>query len=69
MEVKPLNIYIDENMPHQIADALDLIQSHLNEKESKKIRVLSIKKEFGEGAKDEDWIPKVGKENGVVITY
>ena len=32
------------------------------------IILLSIKKEFGKGAKDEVWIPKVGKECGIVIT-
>jgi hypothetical protein len=32
------------------------------------IRVLSIKAEFGKGAKDEVWIPLIGEQNGIVIT-
>ena len=31
-------------------------------------QVLSIKHEFGRGAKDEIWIPEVGKIGGIVIT-
>jgi hypothetical protein len=69
MEEKQLKIYIDENLPHQIAAALDIIQGHLNEKEAKKIRVLSIRDEFGAVVTDEDWIPEVGKVNGIVITF
>lgn len=69
MEQRQLKIYIDENMAPQLANAIDLIQSHLNLDEKKQIKVLSIKEVFGEGVQDEDWIPKIGKEGGVVITY
>jgi hypothetical protein len=68
MDQKPLKIYIDENMAPQLAKALDVIQEHLNIEEKKAIRVLSLKEVFGEGAKDEDWIPLIGKEKGIVIT-
>lgn len=65
---KGRKIYIDENMPSQLAQALNLLQQPLNTKERFPLEVLSIKEVFGEGAKDEDWIPKVGSENAYVIT-
>jgi len=65
---KLLKIYIDENMAPQLARAMDIIQEHLNSEEKKAIKVLSLKDEFGEGIKDEEWIPIVGKEKGIVIT-
>ncbi len=61
-------IYIDENFAPQLALGLDIFQKHLNKKEKTKFQILSIKQEFGAGALDEVWIPKVGKEGGVVIT-
>ncbi|MGE5479928.1 MAG: hypothetical protein ACM3U1_05820 [Chloroflexota bacterium] len=65
---KRIKIYIDENLPPQFAQAFNIIQSHLNNQESIPIDVLSIKEEFGKGALDEDWIPVVGKQEGIVIT-
>jgi len=59
-----IKVYVDENMPHQLAEALNTLQQPLNFKEKTQIEVLSIKKVFGQGAKDEDWIPLVGKEGG-----
>lgn len=61
-------IYIDENISHFLAAGLDVFQQHLNDNEKKKFQVLSIKSVYGRGAKDEDWIPKVGAEGGIVIT-
>lgn len=61
-------IYIDENFSPYLAEGFDVFQKHLNSNERMQFEVLSIKKEFGKGAKDEDWIPKVGKESGIVIT-
>ena len=61
-------IYIDENFSPYLAEGFDVFQKHLNSNERMQFEVLSIKKEFGKGAKDEDWIPKVGKEGGIVIT-
>ncbi|OMQ08812.1 hypothetical protein [[Flexibacter] sp. ATCC 35103] len=63
-----VNIYIDENFSHFLANGFDVFQQHLNSKEKIQIKILSIKKVFGAGAKDEVWIPLVGKENGIVIT-
>lgn len=61
-------IYIDENFSPYLAEGFDVFQKHLNSNERIQFEVLSIKKEFGKGAKDEDWIPEVGKQNGIVIT-
>lgn len=61
-------IYIDENFAQQLANGLDVFQQHLNMKEKSKFEVVSVKEKFGQGALDEDWIPKIGKEKGVVIT-
>lgn len=61
-------IYIDENFAQQLADGLDVFQQHLNQKEKFQVKVLSIKKEFGQGALDEDWIPIAGEEKAIVIT-
>lgn len=57
-------IYIDENLSPYIADGLSVLEFPNNEG----FEVLSIGKVFGRGAKDEDWIPKIGEERGVVIT-
>jgi hypothetical protein len=57
-------IYIDENLSPYIADGLSILESPNNEGSE----VLSIGNIFGKGAQDEDWIPKIGKEGGVVIT-
>jgi len=62
------NIYIDENFAQKLANGLDVFQQHLNLKERSKFKVISIKEHFGKGVKDEDWIPKIGKEKGIVIT-
>ena len=61
-------IYIDENFSPYLAEGFDVFQKHLNSNERAQFEVLSIKKEFGKGAKDEDWIPNVGKQGGIVIT-
>lgn len=52
-----------------MAEALNLIQSTLNEEEKHPpIEVLAIEKMFGKGTDDEDWIPPIGQEKGIVIT-
>lgn len=63
-----MKIYIDENMPHQLAKALNTLQQVLNKKERTQLEVLSIKEVFGVGAKDEKWIPIAGKQKAIVIT-
>jgi hypothetical protein len=61
-------IYIDENFAQQLAEGINVFQQHLNLSEKYKYEVRSIKQVFGEGAKDEDWIPIVGKEMAILIT-
>jgi hypothetical protein len=68
MPAKPLKIFIDENMAPQLARAMNVIQEHLNLEEKKAIEVISLKEFFHEGIKDEEWIPMIGEEHGVVIT-
>lgn len=65
-----MKLYLDENISPYLARGLNKIQTPENSKvqKAKKIEVASIKDDFGEGEKDEVWIPKVGKEEGVVIT-
>lgn len=63
-----VKIYIDENFAHQLADGLNVFQSHANNKETPKFEVLSIKNVFGQGAKDEAWIPVLGDEGSIIIT-
>ena len=61
-------IFLDENLPPQIARGLNIIQEPQNSKDEAKFDVVSIKDYFGEGIEDEKWIPEVGKLNGIVIT-
>jgi len=56
-QIKKYKIFIDENLPSQLAEGLNILQKPQNAKDSLEIEVLSIKKEYGSGAKDEDWIP------------
>jgi hypothetical protein len=66
--MKEFHVYIDENLPPQIARGLHILQEPLNEKEKMTVHVHSIKESFGQGAADETWIPQIGKVNGIVIT-
>lgn len=63
-------IYIDENLPPVVAEALHKLQEPLNVKNKLRdpIQVKSIKSVFGQGALDEDWIPKLDKNRDCVIT-
>lgn len=66
--MRKYKVYIDENMPPQLAKGLNELQKPQNSKDGIEIEVLSIKDVFGTGALDEDWIPKLGEEKGIVIT-
>lgn len=63
-------IYIDENLPSVLAEGFNILQDPENQRLQLKdpIEVRSIKKEFGSGAKDEDWIPQAGQQGACVIT-
>lgn len=61
-------IYIDENMPPHLARGFNILQKPENTKLMESIEVRSIKDEFGQGVKDEEWIPKAGETSSCVIT-
>lgn len=61
-------IYIDENMPPQLAEGLHILQYPLSLKENLEVEVKSIKTVFGAGIKDEDWIPLAGQQGACIIT-
>tara|TARA_R110002094_G_scaffold116555_1_gene112410 strand:- start:160 stop:573 length:414 start_codon:yes stop_codon:yes gene_type:complete len=61
-------IYIDENLAPLLSEGFNLLQMPLNFGLKEPIEVKSIKIEFGEGALDEDWIPKLQKGKDCVIT-
>lgn len=66
--MKKYIIYIDENLPKQLAIGLNELQKPQNLKENINIEVISISDKFGRGALDEEWIPLVGAEKAYVIT-
>lgn len=57
-----MTFYFDENIAPRIARALAVLT------EVEPIEVHSTIDVFGRGALDEEWIPKVGENNGIVIT-
>jgi len=59
-----MKFFIDENMPPQLAEGLAILERP----NSEGIEIFSIQKEYGRGIQDEDWIPRVGQEHGIVIT-
>jgi len=60
--------YIDENLPGQLAEGLNILQEPLNLKEPTIFEVKSIGDAFGRGVKDEEWIPQAGISSSIVIT-
>lgn len=61
-------IYMDENMPRHLAEGFHILQFPEGFKTKQLIEVKYIPAVFGAGAKDIDWIPKVGNEKACVIT-
>ena len=57
-------IYIDENISPHIAAGINILQKPLNED----FEVLSLKSAFGRGVADEEWLPKIGAQGGLIIT-
>jgi len=57
-----MTFYFDENIAPRIARALAILTKPEN------VEILSIIDEFGRGAPDEEWVPKVGENQGIVIT-
>lgn len=61
-----MRFYIDENMPPALAKGLGILETGTSR--NPEVEILSIREEFGRGAKDEDWLPIVGKEGEFVVT-
>lgn len=61
-----MKFYVDENITPNIAEALAILQ---NPRDDEGVEVYTIKDVFGAGTPDEEWIPKVGAEDGIVITH
>lgn len=61
-------IYIDENLPPQLAEGLNKLQDPLNKKYRTDFEIKSIQAVFGKGVQDEEWIPILGQEKSVAIT-
>jgi hypothetical protein len=59
-----MKFFIDENMPPQLAEGLAILEKPNDEGNE----IFSIQKEYGRGVQDEEWIPRVGDLNGIVIT-
>lgn len=59
-----MKFYFDENITPQIVRALEILQEPLREE----IEVYGIAEEFGRGVADEEWIPKVAAQEGIVVT-
>lgn len=59
-----MHIYLDENLSEHVANALN----YLNKGYFSDVLVHSTKEEFGKGISDEELIPKIGSENGYLIT-
>lgn len=57
-----MKYYFDETFPPTIAPAIDILEKQTG------IEVLNIIDEFGRGAKDEEWIPQIGKYESIIIT-
>jgi hypothetical protein len=60
-----MRIYFDENFSHRIAAGMREFQAA---RSSEGIEVISCPEEFGRGAADEDWIPKVASKRGIILT-
>jgi hypothetical protein len=56
--------YLDENLSEYVASALNF----LNKGYFRDIQVFSTKEKFGKGVPDEEIIPVIGKEKGILIT-
>lgn len=66
--MRKYTLFIDENLPPQIARGLHILLQPQAARDGIEVEVHSIKDKFGQGAKDEEWIPVVGGMSGIVIT-
>lgn len=58
-------VYLDENLSQYVAEGLHLMSS----RDFNSIEVKSTKTAFGKGTEDEIIIPKIGAQNGILITF
>lgn len=63
-----MTIYFDENLPCHLAEGYHQLQYPEGLKTGIMVEVKYLPNEFGNGVKDIDWIPEIGKRNGCVIT-
>lgn len=61
-------IYLDENIPRQIAEGFHLLQSLESSRAGLNVEVKALVDDFGQGCKDEEWIPRIGERECCVIT-
>jgi hypothetical protein len=66
--MREITLYIDENIPSVLAEALDLLESK-RKSQGLKLRVASINAEFGRGCQDEEWITKVSGQAVLTQDY
>ncbi|MEM0998883.1 MAG: hypothetical protein AAGN35_17625 [Bacteroidota bacterium] len=59
-----MEIFFDENIAPQLADAMDALEKHRG-----KIRVYSTTEVFSAGDQDEELIPKIGQRGGILFTH
>lgn len=59
-----IHFYLDENLSEYVAHSLNF----LNKGYFRDVNVFSTKEKFGKGSPDEEIIPKIGKEKGILIT-
>jgi hypothetical protein len=64
-----MKIFLDENMSPNLCHGLQAFQKSLNAELKFPIQIFSIEEQYGRGAQDEDWVPLVGKERGMAITW
>ena len=60
-----MRVYFDENFLLHLVSGIRTIQEG---RRSDDIVVCSVAEEFGKGANDEEWIPKVAARHGVILT-
>lgn len=63
-----MKLYVDENLPPHLAHGFQVLLSREALKTGVEVEIIYLPDAFGAGAKDIDWIPKVGASQGCVLT-
>lgn len=61
-----MTIYFDENMPRHLAEGFRILQKPEGFKSGFSVKIKYIPDEFGQGVKDIEWLPKLGKSAFVI---